>query len=126
MLQLFCRHLAGFQVLQPRVARLRGFVRLDARRTEHHDGVANALVLELHERMDVLGEDTYRARRHALEELRVLMADLGRMLGLHFFAVGHVSILQKRRPLIVGIPGGARQRLRAMLRRKEYSRQVMT
>src|SRR2546429_5984810 len=69
MLQLFCRHLAGFQVLQPRVARLRGFVRLDARRTEHHDGVANALVLELHERMDVLGEDTYRARRHALEEL---------------------------------------------------------
>ena len=96
MLQLFRCHRPGFHVLQPRVARLRRLVRLDARRAEHHDGVANALVLELHERMEVLSDDPYRARRHAFEELGVLITDLGRVLGLHFFAVGHVSILQKR------------------------------
>ena len=91
--QCFGGHFAGFPAFEPRVACLRGFVRLNARRAEHHDGVANALVLELYERMNVFGEDANRPRRHAAQKLGVFMGDLGRVLRLQFFAVGHVSTL---------------------------------
>ena len=118
---IFHRHFTDFRLLEPRVARLRGFVRLDARRTKHHNGVADALVLELPERMNVFAENANRPRGHAVEKFLVFVRDLGGVLGFELLAVGHVSTLQKRRTLIVGIPGGLRQRLPAKVRRIEYT-----
>ena len=59
-------HLRGFFFFQARVARVRGFVRFDARGAEHDDGVADALALQLHQRVNVFAENADRAGRRAL------------------------------------------------------------
>ena len=63
--EMSAAHLTGLLPLQPRVTRLRGFMRFDARRAEHHDGVADALFFQLHQRMNVFAEDSNRPRRRA-------------------------------------------------------------
>ena len=74
-------------VFQPRAARLRGFVRFDARRTEHDDGVADALALELRERMQILGQDAERPSGRALKKRGIFVRRFGGVLRLELEAV---------------------------------------
>ncbi len=76
------RHLRSFLALQPRVARLRGLMRFDARRAEHDDGVGDALLLELHQGVNVLAENADRPCRRTGQKLRVLVGRIRRVLWL--------------------------------------------
>ena len=68
--------------LQTGDAQLAGFMGFDARGTKHHDGVADAFVFELDQRMQILRENAQRARRGAFQELGILVRNLGSVLWL--------------------------------------------
>ena len=101
--QLGRGHLRGLGILQPCASRLCRFVRFDARRTEHYDGIPDPLSLELYERVDILPEDADRPGRRALQKLLVFVGRFRCVLRFQFSAVGHRSLLPLRRTLIVGI-----------------------
>src|SRR3989442_12421415 len=65
------RHPRSFLPLQPSAARLRGFMRFDARLAEHDDGVGDALLLELHQAASVLAENADRPGGPAGQQSRV-------------------------------------------------------
>ena len=68
--------------LEAREATLGGFMGFDAGGAEHHDGVADAFIFELHEGMQVLGQDAYWPGGGTFKELRILVWSFGCVLGL--------------------------------------------
>src|ERR1700758_3190456 len=71
-----------------------GFMRLDARRAEHDDGVADALSFQLDERMDVLGDNADGAGGSAGQEFWVFVRSFRGVLGLWAISIGHGNFLQ--------------------------------
>src|SRR5262249_47300317 len=70
----------GFHFLKARVAGGGSFAGLDARRAEHDNGVADALILELNQGMDVLGDNADGTRRRAGHELVIFVGSFWGML----------------------------------------------
>ena len=91
-------------VFQPSDAGLRSFVRLDAGGAEHDDGVGDSFLFQLDEGMEVFRENAQGPRGRTLEEMRILMGRMGRVLGLELgMSCGHGVSLQKMQTIIVGI-----------------------
>src|SRR5690349_24871079 len=87
------------RTLQTREAHLAGLMRFDTRRTEHHDGVADAFVLELDKGMKVFGKDAQRSGRGAFEKTRILVRNIRSMLRLELEVPwGHEQFSKKREP----------------------------
>jgi hypothetical protein len=57
-------------------------VGLNARGAEHHDGIADSFILELHQGMQVLSQNADRPGGGAFQELWILVRSFGCMLGL--------------------------------------------
>src|SRR4051812_24295232 len=92
----------GRRFLQARETHLRGLVRFDTRGTKHHDGVADALVLELDKWMQVLGKNPQWAGRRTLQKFRVFVGNFGCVLWPELDVPwGHGGSLRKRRTSIV-------------------------
>ena len=99
-------------------------MRLDAGGTKHDDGVADAFLFELRERVNVLRKNADGARRSTLHEGGVFVRRFGRVLRLEAFAVGHE---QSPNEASYDCRQSAefRQRLWVRMRRKEYAGKVL-
>ena len=64
-------------------------MRVDAGGTEHDDGVADALILELDERVDVFRDNANGARRSAGEKFGIFVGGFRGVLGLRALTVWH-------------------------------------